>query len=671
MNGLPSLIHLSHPPLLIRSTLQEHLVCTCSRVRCCRFSSAGHRSQLSDASMPSANLSRSNSTVKQQPHKLQYTVSDAALIGACLAFSNPATKPKPLVSQYSGGHGALAPATTAARRKPTCEAHASPKSNSDEASLSPQNSRNSYRATPSPITQPRGSVSATALANPFIEPASCSGSSSRTAANAAAVRLRTMPPQSARERGGRLEQDTLLCAGTVSSARARLDALTDHGADRGKGTEPVGQSKNATPSFKMHPRNTAPIACTTSLARLFEQDIAERDFGHKNFSSRTKNVSPPTISPKPQLEFKPIASTSRNNLTSTGSTATMEPSMDTAKTIPPLASAASSVDGQDSSSGKQRAVGNLGAKLKPGPPPRWVRQLVVNDEPSTKAVNPRPSTRDPAIHDLPHKESSRKPLPDRPLLTPSETFKRPPATAAGSMYKDASLRQIMPHMTGDSLANAIVGAHLATSRGPSPIRSPAPAPAMPRRKEHHNHLHLFHHPRPPSPPRAKPITLRQTMRQEPSSSDSGDNDGYRHRSRKKHLVRKHPNKHHEGDRKRWRDTVTERERKRYEGVWAANKGLFLSHPAPYGSREIIKLQDEVLNLVAREVWCRSRLPGAELEEVWDLVDSRRVGRLTKDEFVVGLWLVDQRLKGRKLPVRVSESVWGSVRYAGLKIRRMR
>jgi hypothetical protein len=80
-----------------------------------------------------------------------------------------------------------------------------------------------------------------------------------------------------------------------------------------------------------------------------------------------------------------------------------------------------------------------------------------------------------------------------------------------------------------------------------------------------------------------------------------------------------------------------------------------------------------------------------LEAVWDLVvdsfravekspavvgddgDARLVdgsGRLTKEEFVVGLWLIDQRLKGRKLPVRVSDSVWDSVRgLPGVKVKR--
>ena len=77
-------------------------------------------------------------------------------------------------------------------------------------------------------------------------------------------------------------------------------------------------------------------------------------------------------------------------------------------------------------------------------------------------------------------------------------------------------------------------------------------------------------------------------------------------------------------------------------------------------------EDEVLNLVVRDIWLRSRLPAQALEEVWSLVDRRGVGRLTKEEFVVGLWLIDQRLKGRKLPPRVGDSVWASVTGLGTR-----
>lgn len=167
--------------------------------------------------------------------------------------------------------------------------------------------------------------------------------------------------------------------------------------------------------------------------------------------------------------------------------------------------------------------------------------------------------------------------------------------------------------------------------------------------------------------------MRTTLRKPPSTPSSSDDEidfkgkGNRMLGMK---VRKHPNKHHEGTRKRWRDAITERERKRYEGVWAANKGLLLPFARP-STRGIIEDDDpsqDVAGLVVREIWSRSRLPEHVLEEVWALVDGREVGRLTRIEFVVGLWLVDQRLKGRKLPTRVSDSVWSSARGLGIKVK---
>ena len=154
------------------------------------------------------------------------------------------------------------------------------------------------------------------------------------------------------------------------------------------------------------------------------------------------------------------------------------------------------------------------------------------------------------------------------------------------------------------------------------------------------------------------------MRKEPSSSSEEDeSDKYKRKgTRVMGMRRKHPNKHHEGTRKRWRDTITERERKRYEGVWAANKGLYiprLAHPSIDDTSQL----DEC-NLVTKEIWTRSRLPDHELEEVWYLVDNSNLGKLRREEFVVGMWLIDQRLKGRKLPTKVSESVWGSVKGVG-------
>lgn len=137
-----------------------------------------------------------------------------------------------------------------------------------------------------------------------------------------------------------------------------------------------------------------------------------------------------------------------------------------------------------------------------------------------------------------------------------------------------------------------------------------------------------------------------------------------HRRGHRNLVKKHPHKHHEGDRKRWRDEITERERKRYEAVWASNKGMYTSPSFDGGN--------EVCNLVVRDIWNRSRLPREVLEEVYALVDRKGEGALGKEEFVVGLWLIDQRLKGRKLPIRVTESVWRSVGIlGGIKVKKAR
>ena len=130
----------------------------------------------------------------------------------------------------------------------------------------------------------------------------------------------------------------------------------------------------------------------------------------------------------------------------------------------------------------------------------------------------------------------------------------------------------------------------------------------------------------------------------------------------KNRLGRHPNKHHEGDRKRYRMQVTEKERKRYEGVWAANKGVLLP-PLDSGT------QADVVNIVVRDIWRRSKLPDDVLEEVWDLVDLRGKDRLGREEFVVGMWLIDQRLKGNKLPPKVAESVWSSVRrLSGITIK---
>lgn len=239
-------------------------------------------------------------------------------------------------------------------------------------------------------------------------------------------------------------------------------------------------------------------------------------------------------------------------------------------------------------------------------------------------------------------------------------------------------RRMTPNMTGDQLANAMVAGSLASSRAPSPHKSEPPPPPARRQKT----KSVLSFSRTPSPTKTG---MRHTLRKEESDSSETDDEDSLHpygKHKKKRHIRKHPNKHHEGDRKRWRDAVTEAERKRYEGVWAANKGLhigflrqeleaFKLSPNSQETKDIKEAsREEVCNLVVRDIWNRSRLPPHVLSSIWELVDSRGVGRLTKEEFVVGMWLIDQRLKGRKMPPKVGETVWASVRgLQGIKIRK--
>ncbi|KAF2773947.1 hypothetical protein EJ03DRAFT_323301 [Teratosphaeria nubilosa] len=265
-----------------------------------------------------------------------------------------------------------------------------------------------------------------------------------------------------------------------------------------------------------------------------------------------------------------------------------------------------------------------------------------------------------------------------PVTAPRPSFSGPSLQA---QYNQLNPRRMTPLNTGDDLANALVASSLASSmassRAASPRKADMPPPPPSRRHKHHKLTFS----RTPSP--TKHHGMRQTLRKAQSDDSASEDELHPyHKHQKKRLVRKHANKHHEGDRKRWRDAVTERERKRYEGVWAANKGIFCTFtpeeqalirtsPTSPPALDLQSLASEqVSNIVVRDIWSRSRLPDTTLEVVWDLVDEDVTGRLTKEQFVVGLWLIDLRLKGRKLPTRIQDSVWASVRSIhGIQIRK--
>lgn len=226
-------------------------------------------------------------------------------------------------------------------------------------------------------------------------------------------------------------------------------------------------------------------------------------------------------------------------------------------------------------------------------------------------------------------------------------------------------------LTEVSLADAIVASSLASSRASSTAKLfPVPAPAPLRRLSGSRSLFRHRHSSDTEISRLVGTQkgIRQTLRRYPSDDTTDESI----RGKYKHFM-KHPNKHGEGSRNRWEGELTERERKRYEGVWAANKGIFLTTAFSRAKGEVTfetPTTELVLDLVVRDIWSRSRLPTDTLAEIWDLVDYHGVNILTRDEFVLGLWLIDQRLRGHKLPIRVSPTLWASVRHAwGVKVPR--
>lgn len=275
----------------------------------------------------------------------------------------------------------------------------------------------------------------------------------------------------------------------------------------------------------------------------------------------------------------------------------------------------------------------------------------------------------------------REPAP-RPSSTVSMPVGSPTRGKAPPLPRRNPAVQSSSNLPLHSLSNAIMAGSLAASRltpsntGTS-TKSLGPPPPLPRRKS----------------PR-----LRQTLRQV-TVSDEEESEARRirkhhgHHSNKKHF-------HHEGARKRWREEIKPIERRRYEALWASNRGVLHEYlpPSAAASTESVHftagkdapsnsnplqrsntkpdLSDYVLNIVVRDIWRRSRLPDDELSEVWELVTSHHTasrkatgsnsplvppGMLGKQQFVVGTFIIDQRLRGRKIPIKISASVWDSAK----------
>ncbi|KAF4980477.1 hypothetical protein FZEAL_3522 [Fusarium zealandicum] len=261
--------------------------------------------------------------------------------------------------------------------------------------------------------------------------------------------------------------------------------------------------------------------------------------------------------------------------------------------------------------------------------------------PVSTPITRRPTTSDTVSSDDTFVSASSIQSPVRnspPALPPKrKTAKSTPSSPSRSVRRYSPKSSSANNLPLESLTNAIMAGSLASARLTPHNTGGSLAPTLPRRQ--------------------KSPRMMQTLRQPAKHLDE---DSDRHKKKplhKLHSSGKHS--HHEGSRKKWREEITLRERKRYEAVWASNRGLLLDMPnTPFGAMDG-DVSGYVLNVVVREIWKRSRLPVDELAEVWDLVDRKGQGVLGRPEFVVGMWLIDQRLRGRKIPAKVSDSVWGS------------
>ncbi|KAG9301188.1 hypothetical protein G9A89_012571 [Geosiphon pyriformis] len=74
-------------------------------------------------------------------------------------------------------------------------------------------------------------------------------------------------------------------------------------------------------------------------------------------------------------------------------------------------------------------------------------------------------------------------------------------------------------------------------------------------------------------------------------------------------------------------------RKRYEQVFEAKQNR-----EGYIDGEVVK-----------DIYVKSRLDSKTLHKIWNLVDTRKIGKLNKQEFSAGMFLIDERLKGIPVP----------------------
>ncbi|CAG8526953.1 7671_t:CDS:10 [Ambispora gerdemannii] len=61
--------------------------------------------------------------------------------------------------------------------------------------------------------------------------------------------------------------------------------------------------------------------------------------------------------------------------------------------------------------------------------------------------------------------------------------------------------------------------------------------------------------------------------------------------------------------------------------------------------------------VVKDIYIKSRLDSKTLHKIWNLVDTDKNGRLTKEEFNAGMFLIDERLKGNPVPDKLPRGLF--------------
>ncbi|KAI1306305.1 hypothetical protein F5Y03DRAFT_138458 [Xylaria venustula] len=623
---------------------------------------------------------------------------DAALRGALLAFQKTAPKPPtnnpPTLTPAAtpnrdagNGHsnGALIAATSASRDRSLAPSPSvSRQTTGDSRALGRHHHPaigQSHLLTPTKSTMgdPRSpSLIAATLA--------ASRSTSPSHKTAPATQLNTHVPARDLGKGNRGDDSTVssvpdLDLATDASSIGPTNALVSLFEKKGGETEPAtkhrplsSSKKGSRPGLRpmTPPRTMSPVVTydTSSPSKLASSFVSERavlpspsmDWGAVRAkpslrdaaeSSESKRQRPPTPPPRKQVDTELLISASVLNphkrkprpptppqVFSQANTLILSPqprrtssqriipsSSDNTPTsvTPPLTRPLSQTQTRAPRT-TAPSVTSLVDKKSPSTVIRRSSSSLSNDTFVSASSGPSPQPDSPHQTPEPSLPLRSTSVPNVSILPPS----RPPRLQSSS------------NLPLESLTNAIVAGSLASARAtPSTAKPPTPPP--PRKQTPH---------------------MRQTLRVPRTKSEeevTGISPQHKRKplgklsSRKKHS-------HQEGARKRWREEITDRERQRYEGVWASNRGLLLDGSnAAANSLGDVDASQLVANVVVRDIWARSRLPFDELAEVWDLVDTQGKGALDRAQFVVGMWLIDQRLRGRKIPRKVTDSVWGSAK----------